>query len=115
IGKVCQAGKTEAGNAITAGKSAFPAWRDIPATQRAGYLRKAAAIMRRRVYELAAWQILEVGKQWDQAYADVTEAIDFFEFYANEMERLAAPRRVGQLPGELNQTLYEPRGLVVVI
>ena len=32
--------------------------------------------------------MLEIGKQWDQASADVSEAIDFLEYYAREMERL---------------------------
>ena len=28
--------------------------------------------------------ILEVGKQWDQAWGDIAEAIDFFEYYGRE-------------------------------
>jgi RHH-type proline utilization regulon transcriptional repressor/proline dehydrogenase/delta 1-pyrroline-5-carboxylate dehydrogenase len=115
IGRVCHASRREVSTAIVAGREAFPAWRDMPVRARAGFLRKAAEIARRRIHELAAWQILEVGKQWDQAHADVAEAIDFLEFYAREMERLAEPRRVGAVPGELNQTLYEPRGVAVVI
>jgi RHH-type proline utilization regulon transcriptional repressor/proline dehydrogenase/delta 1-pyrroline-5-carboxylate dehydrogenase len=115
IGRICQAGKQEVGDAIAAARKAFPAWRDTPSAQRAEYLLKAAAILRRRIYELSAWQILEVGKQWDQAYADVAEAIDFLEYYAREMIRRAEPRRCGSSPGEVNLYFYEPKGIAGVI
>ncbi len=115
LGHVCQGGIAEVDLAIAAAKEAFPAWRDTPPVERAAYLVKAAAIARRRVFELSAWQVLEVGKQWDQAQADVAEAIDFLEYYAREMERLAKPRRMGNAPGELNHYLYEPKGLAAVI
>ena len=52
--------------------------------------------MRRRRFELAAWQVYECGKPWREADADVAEAIDYCEFYGREMLRLAdaaAPRR----------------------
>ncbi|UFS70124.1 L-glutamate gamma-semialdehyde dehydrogenase [Geomonas sp. RF6] len=115
LGQVCQAGTREVGEAIAAAKGAFPAWRDTPSSERAGYLLRAAEIARRRVFELSAWQVLEIGKQWDQAYADVTEAIDFLEYYAREMVRLGEPRRLGNVPGELNHYLYEPKGVAAVI
>ena len=42
----------------------------------------AAESMRRRRFELAAWEVLECGKPWREADADVCEAIDFCEYYA---------------------------------
>ncbi|QEM69681.1 L-glutamate gamma-semialdehyde dehydrogenase [Geobacter sp. FeAm09] len=115
LGQICQAGIPEVTRAIAAAKAAFPAWRDTPPRERAQYLLKAAEIARRRAFELSAWQVLEIGKQWDQAYADVGEAIDFLEYYAREMIRLGAPQRVGNAPGELNHYFYEPKGLAAVI
>ncbi|MBJ6724008.1 L-glutamate gamma-semialdehyde dehydrogenase [Geomesophilobacter sediminis] len=115
VGVVCQAGPAEIADALAAAKAAFPAWRDTAPATRAGYLVKAAAAARRRIYELSAWQVIEIGKQWDQAYADVTEAIDFLEYYAREMIRLGTPRKVGHAPGELNHYFYEPRGVAAVI
>jgi RHH-type proline utilization regulon transcriptional repressor/proline dehydrogenase/delta 1-pyrroline-5-carboxylate dehydrogenase len=115
LGKICQAGIPEVEQAIAAAKAAFPAWRDTPPEKRAEYLLKAAGIARRRIFELSAWQILEIGKQWDQAYADVAEAIDFLEYYAREMIRLGKPQRVGHAPGELNHYFYEPKGLAAII
>jgi len=115
LGQICQAGIPEVTKAIAAAKAAFPAWRDTAPRERAQYLLKAAEIARRRAFELSAWQVLEIGKQWDQAYADVGEAIDFLEYYAREMIRLGTPQRVGNAPGELNHYFYEPKGLAAVI
>ncbi|KAA0891808.1 L-glutamate gamma-semialdehyde dehydrogenase [Oryzomonas rubra] len=115
LGQICQAGIPEVTRAIAAAKAVFPAWRDTPPRERAQYLLKAAEIARRRAFELSAWQVLEIGKQWDQAYADVGEAIDFLEYYAREMIRLGTPQRVGNAPGELNHYFYEPKGLAAVI
>src|SRR5438128_5704868 len=71
--------------------------------------------MRTRRDELAAWEIVECGKPWREADADLAEAIDFLEFYAGDWRRLASPRRLGHEPGELNQRLYSPRGVTAVI
>src|SRR5438067_11631173 len=83
--------------------------------QRADIMTKAAAAIRLRRVELSAWEIFETGKTWHEADADVAEAIDFLEFYAREMRRTGAPRRLGREPGELNQLAFSPRGLVAVI
>ncbi|MCM0080260.1 L-glutamate gamma-semialdehyde dehydrogenase [Geomonas sp. Red32] len=115
LGRVCQSGTAEVGKAVAAAKGAFPAWRDTAPEKRAEYLLKGAEAARKRAFELAAWQVLEIGKQWDQAYADVTEAIDFLEYYAREMIRLGKPSRVGNAPGELNHYFYEPKGVAAVI
>lgn len=115
LGWVCQAGVPELNSAVAVAAAAFPAWRDTPTRARAGYLLTAAAAMRRRIFELAAWQVLEIGKQWDQAHADVAEAIDFLEYYTREMLRLGPPRLLGNAPGEVNLCRYEPRGVAAVI
>ncbi|MBU1249176.1 MAG: proline dehydrogenase family protein, partial [Proteobacteria bacterium] len=115
LGRVAQAGQAEIDRAIGAADAAFAAWRDTPARDRAKVLHRAADIMRRRQFELSAWQILEVGKQWDQAYHDVGEAIDFLEYYAREIIRLSKPRRMGRVPGENNQLFYQPKGIAAVI
>lgn len=115
IAQVCQAGRKEIDQALAAAKAVFPTWRDTSPLERATYLHKAAAVARRRIYELSALQTLEVGKQWDQAYNDVAEGIDFLEYYAREMMRLATPRRMGRAPGEHNVLSYQAKGIVAVV
>ena len=115
IARVCQAGLDDAEEAIRSARRSFDAWRDTDPSARAACLLKAAAWLRARMPELAAWQVLEIGKQWDQASSDVAEAIDFMEYYAREMIRLGEPRRLPSPPGEVNHSFYEPRGVAVVI
>lgn len=115
LGEVCQAGREEVDRAIAAASKAFPGWRATPAVERAACLRRAAELARGRIFELAALQVLEIGKQWDQAHADVAEAIDFLEYYASEMLRLAVPQPLGRMAGEDNFQLYEARGVAAVI
>ncbi|MGE3807136.1 MAG: L-glutamate gamma-semialdehyde dehydrogenase [Gemmataceae bacterium] len=114
VGRCSKSTTAHAERALQAARAAFPAWRDLPERQRANYFFQAAEVMRRRRYELAAWQVYECGKQWREADADVAESIDYCDYYASEMLRLAEPRR-RNVPGEDNEYFYEPRGVVVVI
>jgi RHH-type proline utilization regulon transcriptional repressor/proline dehydrogenase/delta 1-pyrroline-5-carboxylate dehydrogenase len=115
VGHICQASTHEVDLAIEAASAALQDWRECSGSERAGFLLKAADCARKRMYELCAWQIIEVGKQADQAYGDVAEAIDFMEYYAREMIRLDSPRRMGRSPGELNHLFYQPKGIAAVI
>ncbi|MHC4314496.1 MAG: L-glutamate gamma-semialdehyde dehydrogenase [Planctomycetota bacterium] len=115
IGRVCQAGRKEITEAISAAQDAVQTWRDTPPQKRAACLVNAAQIARERIYKLAAWQVFEAGKQWKQAYNDVAEAIDFLEYYARQMIRLAKPRYMGRAPGEVNEYFYQPKGVAAVI
>ena len=114
VGRTAMAGKEHADRAIAVAREALAAWSSRPAHDRAGVLLKAAELMRQRRFELAAWEVFECGKPWPEADADVAEAIDFCEFYAREMIRLAEPRR-RDVAGETNACEHIPRGVAVVI
>ncbi len=114
VGWVAKASIAQAEAAIHVAKQAFPGWRDTDAQERADALRRLAELMRRRKFELAAWEVLECAKPWREADADVAEAIDFCEYYAREMLRFDRPIRM-DMPGEDNEMFYEPRGVTVVI
>jgi RHH-type proline utilization regulon transcriptional repressor/proline dehydrogenase/delta 1-pyrroline-5-carboxylate dehydrogenase len=114
VGHCSKATPLQAEQAVTAARTAFPGWRDTPAKDRAEYLFRVAKVMHRRKFELAAWEVYECGKQWREADADVAETIDYSNYYAREMLRLAVARR-RDVPGEDNEYFYEPRGVIVVI
>ncbi len=114
VGRCGRASAEQANKAVAVAKTAFPAWRDTEPAKRADYLFRAAQVMRRRRFELAAWQVYECGKPRREADADVAETIDYCEFYGHEMLRLAKPRR-RDVPGEENVYFYEPRGVTVVV
>jgi RHH-type proline utilization regulon transcriptional repressor/proline dehydrogenase/delta 1-pyrroline-5-carboxylate dehydrogenase len=114
VGKCGQATPNDAQAAIEAARAAFPSWRDVDPYTRAHYFVKAAGLARKRRFELAAWQVHECAKNWREADSDVAEAIDYMEYYAAQMRRLATPSTCN-LPGEDNAYFYEPRGVAVII
>ena len=75
----------------------------------------AARILRARKLEFDAWLVYEAGKTWPEAEADIAEAIDFCEYYAREVLRLASPAAGGPTPGEKDELVYIPLGVGVVI
>ncbi|OUL29196.1 1-pyrroline-5-carboxylate dehydrogenase [Nostoc sp. RF31YmG] len=114
IGKVGLISVEQAEQAMKAAKAAFPGWRKTPVKQRADILRKAGDLMEQRRAELSAWIVLEVGKPVKEADAEVSEAIDFCRYYADEMERLDKGVNY-DVSGETNRYIYQPRGIAVVI
>ena len=75
---------------------------------------KPLRLMETRRHELAAWICLEVGKVLREADGEVSEAIDFCRYYADEMERLDQGYSY-DIAGETNRYIYQPRGVAVVI
>ena len=114
LGRCGKATIDNANQAVASATKAFDSWRETPVSERAAFLRRTAAGMRRRKFELSAWIVLETGKPWRESDADVAEAIDFCEYYAAEAEKLWPPQPV-HIPGEENAYFYEPRGVAVVI
>jgi RHH-type proline utilization regulon transcriptional repressor/proline dehydrogenase/delta 1-pyrroline-5-carboxylate dehydrogenase len=101
------------GTAVASAKAASPMWRATPPRERAISAPRRAGHASPR-FELAAWEVYETAKQWREADADVAEAIDYCDYYAAEMLRLAEPQH-RDVPGEENEYFYEPRGVTVTI
>jgi RHH-type transcriptional regulator, proline utilization regulon repressor / proline dehydrogenase / delta 1-pyrroline-5-carboxylate dehydrogenase len=117
VGYASQATADDLDAAVAAAGASFSTWRETDPEDRAAYLQRAASALRRRMWQATALLVVEVGKQWDQASHDVTEAIDFLEYYAREMVRLGTPMELRSGPGEpeSNRFFYEPRGVAAVI
>ncbi|MGI0487489.1 L-glutamate gamma-semialdehyde dehydrogenase [Pantanalinema rosaneae CENA516] len=114
VGRIGLITVEQADQAIQAAKAAFPAWKNTPARERANILRRAADLMEQRRQELIAWMVLETGKVVREADPEVSEAIDFCRYYADEMERLEQGVAY-DFPGETNRYRYQPRGVSLVI
>lgn len=82
---------------------------------RANHLRNLADILLKDRYILAALICYEVGKTWEEADADVCEAIDFCNFYALSAEKNLTEKNLTSLPGENNKLSYHGRGPAVII
>ncbi|HEY8489370.1 MAG TPA: proline dehydrogenase family protein [Dehalococcoidia bacterium] len=115
VGTVAWARLEDVEEAVALARRAFPAWRDRPVTEQAAVLRRAADLVEARRFHLAALEVFESAKPWAEADADVVEAIDYLRYYAAEAERLLAARRLGPVPGEENDYVYEGRGVAAVI
>jgi RHH-type transcriptional regulator, proline utilization regulon repressor / proline dehydrogenase / delta 1-pyrroline-5-carboxylate dehydrogenase len=115
VGYGSEAGIPEAERAVKAAREAFGKWSRTSVEERARLLERVADIMERRRYELSAVEVFEVGKPWNEADADIREAIDFCRFYADQMRRLGRPKLTQRVPGEESYHHYWPRGVAFVI
>lgn len=115
IGRVSKADKKIVDEAMNVALEAFEKWRKFKPEMRAEILFKAAAIVRRRKHEFSALLVKEVGKSWREADADIAEGIDFLEYYGRQMLDLAKGGKVLSRPNEINQYVYIPLGVGVVI
>lgn len=115
VGVFQKATAAEAERAISAAERAFETWKRTPAEERARFCFRIADLMRQRRFGLAAWMILEVGKNWVEADADVAEGIDLIEFYGHEVLRYAEEQPLVRIPTERNELRYIPLGVGIVI
>ncbi len=100
---------------MQAALKAFEPWSRTTVEERAALLFRVADIMRERKMEYMAWLVFEVSKNWAEADADISETIDFCEFYAREALRFAKAQTPIQLPGEHDTLHYIPLGVGAVI
>ncbi len=105
----------QAAEMVARAAAAFGAWREVDPLVRAQVLARAAVLMRQRRDELSGVMIKEAGKTWREADADTCEAIDFCDYYARMAPKLFRRSRIGRFIGELNESIYQPRGVAVVI
>nr|WP_245612784.1 L-glutamate gamma-semialdehyde dehydrogenase [Kosmotoga pacifica] len=115
VGTTSKASRELIDKAIEVAWEAFETWKHTPVEERVKPFLRAAQIMRERRYELDATMILEVGKNWLEADADLAEAIDFLEFYSREAVRYASQQPVVRIPNENNELVYIPLGVGAVI
>lgn len=115
IGRAAECDAAAVDRAVAAATEAFGAWRRVSAFERAEYLFTVAGQMQQERFDLAALICLECGKPWREADTEVSEAIDFCNYYASEMLRLAGRPRRRDVPGETNTHEYTPTGVTAVL
>jgi hypothetical protein len=115
VGLHQKAGKEHVEPAIKAALKAFESWKYTSVEERASLLFRVADRMRERKMDYMAWLVFEVSKNWGEADADISETIDFCEFYAREALRFAQSKPPVQMPGERDSLHYIPLGVGAVI
>jgi 1-pyrroline-5-carboxylate dehydrogenase len=115
VGKAAKASPAQAEKAVRTAYDAFDPWSHAAPGERADVLLRAAELLRKRRHQLNATLVLEVGKTWAEADADIAEAIDFCGFYAHEALRYAQEQALTPVKGERNYLAYQPLGVGIVI
>ena len=115
VGLHHQAGPAEVEPAMQAALKAFETWSRTSVEERTQLLFRVGRILQEHKFELEAWLVFEVGKNYFEADADIAELIDFCHLYALEALRLDKATTIVQLPGERDQFRYIPLGVGAVI
>ncbi len=115
VGRTAAASTAHADQAVAAAAAALAPWSARSAYQRADLLRKAATVLTDHRLELTVALIREIGKNAQQADAEVTEAIDYCNYHAALVERMAERPRRRNVPGEDNVLVYDPCGVCVCL
>ena len=97
-------------SAIDSAQAGFKVWSAMTGAQRGRILQRAVALLRERNDELAALEVQDTGKPWQEAQVvDVVTGADTLEYFAG----LAASVEGGQqdLGGDFYYTRREPLGV----
>jgi 1-pyrroline-5-carboxylate dehydrogenase len=120
LGRFQAGDATHAYAAVAAAKAAYPQWSARPWTERVAILRRAAALLEERVYELGAVLALEVGKNRMESLGEAQETADLIAYSCDQMEAndgYVVPMARDPLPGFVseNTSVLKPHGVWLVI
>lgn len=116
IGKFQSGGREQVRKAIAAARKAAPFWQELGWPARVNFLRKAAEVMTRHQFELAALLSLEVGKNRTEAIAEVSESIDLILYYCHQVEMHRGYEMTMSNAGtERTKTVLKPHGVFGVV
>lgn len=120
LGVMQKGNASHAKMAIDAARRAFPMWSHTPWQKRVQLVRKASALIEKRIFELGAAMSLEVGKNRMEALGDVQETADLMYFPAQMMEEnngFVKPMLKDPLVGydSTNVSVLRPYGVWLII
>ena len=117
LGRFAAATRADVDAAVANSRAAQPGWARMPWRQRLAILRRAAAIIRDRKYELAALMSLEVGKSRLESMGDAEESADLIDYYSQQVEDADGfVRSLARLtPIERNTDVLRPYGVFACI
>src|SRR5512147_1263629 len=120
LGTFQKGGVAEGQEALAVAKAAAPKWAATKWQDRVKILRRSAAQIEKRLYEISAVVALEIGKNRMEALGDVQETADLIYYYCDQMERnngYVVPMGKDPLVGwnATNVSVLKPYGVWVVI
>jgi 1-pyrroline-5-carboxylate dehydrogenase len=117
LGRFAVATSEHVDRAVLAAWSAQRAWAAQDWRNRVELLRRAAALIRERKFELAALMSLEVGKSRLESMGDAEESADLIDYYCQQMEDADGfTREMAKVtPIERNTDVLRPYGVFACI
>src|SRR5215510_10440581 len=115
IGKVRQATREEATQAVNAATEAFRSWRSTPAPARGKIVARAARLMEENKEELAGILTREEGKTIAESRGELQRSINVAEFCAGESRRMNGETIFSELPSNFVYTVKQPLGVVACV
>jgi succinate-semialdehyde dehydrogenase/glutarate-semialdehyde dehydrogenase len=115
VASVPHMGAAETKRAIDAANAAWPAWRKLPAKERAAILRRWSDLMLENADDLALLMTLEQGKPLAEAKGEVAYAASYFEWFGEEAKRVAGETLASPWPDKRIVVTKEPIGVCAAI
>ncbi len=107
----------EIDQAVAAARAARRGWSGMPWQERVAIMRRAAQIIRKRKFEIAAIMTIEVGKNRMEAIGDAEESADLIDYYCDQMDNSNGfIQEMDQItPIETNIDVLRPYGVFACI
>ncbi len=115
VAEVAYGGRAETQKALAAASGALKGWQKQTAWQRAALLKRTAELMRERIETIARTLTMEQGKPLAEAKAEINQAADTFEWFAEEAKRAYGQVIPESTPGRKHLTIKHPVGVVATI
>jgi len=106
---------TATNNIIEQARSAFDAWRRVPAPRRGEVIRTFGEVLRERKEEISQAITNDMGKTIRESRGEVQEAIDMCDFAVGLSRQLYGLTMPSERPGHRLQETWQPLGVVGVI
>ena len=115
LGTSPRMGEAETRQAIDAARGAFPAWRDLPAAQRATLLEAWHDLMMEHQDDLGRLMTLEQGKPLAEAKGEIAYAASFLKWFAEEARRAYGDTIPAPKAGQRIVVIKQPIGVTAAI
>ncbi len=115
ITDVPDSGAAEARAALDAAHAAFPAWRKVPAKQRAAIIKRWHDLVMAHQDDLGKLISREQGKPLAEGKGEVAYAASYIEWFGEEATRMNGEVIPAPVPGRRMFALREPVGVVAAI
>jgi aldehyde dehydrogenase (NAD+) len=109
------AGEVQVQQAIAAAKTAFAAWRTVPAPVRGALVKRFGALVEEHKHDIAELITIEAGKIPSEALGEVQEVTDICDFALGLSRQLDGRTMPSERPSHRLMETWHPLGVVAVI